>query len=67
MAQFYFKRGMCLNCGFEQCSMVMAYIMLEVLRIFQAMCVSNGASLVNVENQEEHEFLKSILLGLASV
>jgi len=41
--------------------------MLEVERIFQAMCVSNGSSLVNVENQEEHEFLKSILLGLASV
>jgi len=28
------------------------------------MCVSYGASLVNVENQEEHDFLKGIILGL---
>ena len=28
------------------------------------MCVFYGASLVNVENQEEHDFLKDIFLGL---
>ena len=31
---------------------------------FQATCVSNGASLVNVENQEEHDFLKGITRSL---
>jgi len=41
--------------------------MSNVEHVSQDMCVANGASLVNVETQEEHEFLQSVLRGLAGL